>query len=208
MNIIGTLPVNSLLRSRDHIAMQWFATAFFGLIFSISGHAVELLRSQYRFPDGHKLIYRFETQERIVVATTDRDEATRIAIDWATRFYATSALDTADVRSRNAPVGFWLASLTQRSDHQTVYAVVLTDGSIVEPVQDHTEPDEDLITLAVLSTIVPVAPLTVPLFITRIVPLRPEGYNAVYVVPIRVHDRTPGSEGPEFTKVKAVGGSP
>jgi hypothetical protein len=129
MNIIHALPVNSLLQARDHVATHWFATAFFSLIFSLSGHAVELLRSQYQSPDGHKLIYRFEIQERMVAATTGRDEAARIAIDWATRFYGTSGLDAVDVRSRNTPASFWLVSLTQRSDHQNVYAVVLTDGT-------------------------------------------------------------------------------
>jgi hypothetical protein len=84
----------------------------------------------------------------MVAVNLDREQATRIATDWATRFYSTSELDIADVRSRSEPVNCWLVSLTQRSDPQTVYAVVLADGLVVEPVEDDTVPDEDLITLA------------------------------------------------------------
>jgi hypothetical protein len=132
--------------------MRWFVTAVVSLAFLISAHGLELLRSRFQLQDGHKVIYRFETQDLAVVGTPGRvevnkDEVEKIAIAWAASFYGTSGLVPMGVRFRITPIRFWQLSLTGRSDHQTVYAVVLANGSIVEPVED-TVPDEDLLTLA------------------------------------------------------------
>jgi hypothetical protein len=128
--------------------MKRLATIAFFFTLLACAQGIEVLRTQFQCEDGHKLIYRFETPERMVAGTVARGQAIQIAIDWAAKFYGTSDFDAVDVRSQNEPVGFWQVSLTRRSDHQTVYAVVLTDGSTVEPVEDRTVPQQDLITLA------------------------------------------------------------
>jgi hypothetical protein len=83
----------------------------------------------------------------MVTRLVDRDEIRRIAMDWAQGFY-NGDLDQVGVRSRITPIRYCLASLTGTSDHQFVCAVVLTDGSIVEPVEVYTVPDSDLSKLA------------------------------------------------------------
>jgi hypothetical protein len=147
MGIICVLSANSLLRMRDRAAMQWLAMGFFSLLFSVSAQAIKLLGSESQLQDGSEVAYRFENQERMVTRIVDRDEIRPIAMDWTQDFY-NGGLDQVEVRSRITPIHYWLASSTRTSDHQTVCAAVLADGSIVEPVEDYTVPDKDQSKLA------------------------------------------------------------
>ena len=127
--------------------MQWLAMGFFSLLFLASAQAIKLLGSESPLQDAREVAYRFETLDWMVTRLVDRDEIRRIAMDWAQGFY-NGDLDQVGVRSRITPIRYCLASLTGTSDHQFVCAVVLTDGSIVEPVEVYTVPDSDLSKLA------------------------------------------------------------
>ena len=128
--------------------MRFFSTSIVFFVLVVSAYGFELLRSGLRFQDGRTVIYRFEVPDRAVSPTVGREKASQTALDWASTFYRAPDLDLLDVGSRNTPINFWLVSMVRGSDRQTVYAVILGDGSIVEPVEDHTTPYEDLMTLA------------------------------------------------------------
>lgn len=128
--------------------MRSFSTSIVFFVLVVSAYGFELLRSGLRFQDGRTVIYRFEVPDRAVSPTVGREKASQTAINWASTFYRAPDLDILDVGSRNTPINFWLVSMIRGSDRQTVYAVILGDGSIVEPMEDHTTPYEDLMTLA------------------------------------------------------------
>jgi hypothetical protein len=67
--------------------------------------------------------------------TVKNDGAANLAITWALRFYRVQDVNIDGVELRTKPTGFWLVRLAANSgtDHETLYPVVLPDGSIVEP---------------------------------------------------------------------------
>jgi hypothetical protein len=97
------------------------------LIPSIPVQAVELLRDRHASEE-----YVFETDQTEMTATVDAAGATLRATDWATHFYE-DLLHIVDCEFRNKPTRFWLITFARSNGNEKVYAVVLPNGSIVEP---------------------------------------------------------------------------
>jgi hypothetical protein len=76
-----------------------------------------------------------------IPATVDQAGATQVAVDWARRYYGLDDLDVLAVEFETRPIRFWRVTLSASERGQTVhlYAVVLPDGRLVEPiVRDET----------------------------------------------------------------------
>jgi hypothetical protein len=93
------------------------------LIPSIPVQAVELLRDRHGSEE-----YVFESEQSEVTATVDSAEATVRA----THFYG-DLLHVEDCEFRNGPIRFWLVSFVRSGGSERVYAVVLPNGTVVEP---------------------------------------------------------------------------
>jgi hypothetical protein len=100
------------------------------LIPSVPVQAVELLRDQHESEE-----YVFEAEQTDMTATVDAAGATAIATDWATHFYD-DLLGIERCEFRNRPIRFWLVTFARSSGSEKVYAVVLPNGTVVEP---HTQ---------------------------------------------------------------------
>ena len=97
------------------------------LIPSIPVQAVELL------PDRHAdKEYVFESGQSEITATVDAAGATVTATGWPTRFYD-DLLNIVNCEFRNEPTRFWLITFARSDGKEKVYAVVLPDGTVVEP---------------------------------------------------------------------------
>jgi hypothetical protein len=79
--------------------------------------------------------YIFESDQKDVEETVSRDEVIGIASDWAQSFYQDESLDleVADIELRTNPLRFWLVTLKKAGTDEAFYAVVLPDGTVVEP---------------------------------------------------------------------------
>lgn len=97
------------------------------LIPPIPVQVVELLRDRHASEE-----YVFETDETEMTATVDAAGATAIATDWATHFYG-DLLGVESCEFRNKPTRFWLITFARSNGNEKVYAVVLPNGSVVEP---------------------------------------------------------------------------
>jgi hypothetical protein len=93
---------------------------------SIPVQAMELLRDRHESEE-----YVFEADQTETIATVDAAGAMVRATDWATRFYE-DLLHIENCEFRNKPTRFWLITFA-RSNREKLYAVVLPDGTIVEP---------------------------------------------------------------------------
>jgi len=58
--------------------------------------------------------------------------ATVIATDWAAHFYG-DLLSVEKCEFRHRPIRFWLISFARSSGNEELYAIVLPNGTIVEP---------------------------------------------------------------------------
>jgi hypothetical protein len=97
------------------------------LIPSVPVQAVELLR------DGHgSEEYVFEADQTEMTATVDAAGATIRATDWAVHFYE-DLLHVENCEFRKRPIRFWLVSFIRSGGNEKVYAVVLPNGTVVEP---------------------------------------------------------------------------
>src|SRR5262249_33020941 len=81
---------------------------------------------------GHGNI--FESDRKDAAATVSRDDIIESASKWAAGFYDDDFLEVADVESRMNPIRFWLVTLKNAVTDETFYAVVLPDGTMVEPL--------------------------------------------------------------------------
>ena len=97
------------------------------LIPSVPVRAMELLRDRHAGEE-----YVFEAIQSEVTATVDAAGATAIAADWATHFYG-DLLNIESCEFRDKPTRFWLITFARSNGNEKVYAVVLPNGSIVEP---------------------------------------------------------------------------
>ena len=97
------------------------------LIPSIPVQAVELLRDRHAGEE-----YVFESGQSEITATVDAAGATLRATDWAIHFYE-DLLHIVDCEFRNKPTRFWLITFTRSDSKEKVYAVVLPNGTVVEP---------------------------------------------------------------------------
>ena len=66
-----------------------------------------------------------------MTATVDAAGATMRATDWAVHFYE-DLLQVENCEFRNSPIRFWLITFA-RSNGEEVYAIVLPNGTVVEP---------------------------------------------------------------------------
>ena len=71
-----------------------------------------------------------------ITASVHENSVANLAVSWATRFYGVGNLNIDEIELRTGPTRFWLVRLSASdgSRRQALYAVVLPDGSIVEPV--------------------------------------------------------------------------
>jgi hypothetical protein len=98
------------------------------LIFpSFPVQAVELLRDRHGSEE-----YVFEAEQTEMTATVDATGATIRATDWAVHFYE-DLLHVENCEFRNRPIRFWLVSFIRSGGNEKVYAVVLPNGTVVEP---------------------------------------------------------------------------
>lgn len=114
-----------VFRSEVKIPMLRLLLLF--LIPSIPVQAVELLRDRHMNEE-----YVFETDQTETTATVDAAGATVRATDWATRFYD-DLVYIVNCEFRDEPTRFWLITFARSEGKEKVYAVVLPDGTIVEP---------------------------------------------------------------------------
>jgi hypothetical protein len=94
----------------------------------------------FRHVDGRILAFSVPDREP-VPAAVDQAGATQAALDWARRFYHLNDLNILAVEFETRPTRFWRVTFLARERGQTVrlYAVVLPDGRVVEPiVRDET----------------------------------------------------------------------
>ena len=96
-----------------------------------SAKADVLFRDEHK---GHGFI--FESDRKDIEATVSQDEALQLAIDWAMSFYGDESLEVADIEFRIEPIRFWLVTLRKPGTDEAFYAVVLPDGTIVEPHEE------------------------------------------------------------------------
>jgi hypothetical protein len=99
----------------------------FLLVSSVSVRATELLRDHHPKND-----YVFEVDPSEIPATIEGGQTTARAIEWAARFYG-ELLAVEGCEFRAKPTRFWLITFAGPRGSEKVYAVVLPDGSIVEP---------------------------------------------------------------------------
>jgi hypothetical protein len=97
------------------------------LIPPIPVQAVELLRDQHGSEE-----YVFEADQTEMTATVDSAGATIRATNWAVHFYE-DLLHVENCEFRNRPIRFWLVSFVRSGGREKVYAVVLPNGTVVEP---------------------------------------------------------------------------
>ena len=108
------------------------AALFWILLFSpAAASAVDLFSFGY---DGEILAFAVPNSDP-VAATVKDSEAETIALNWAVRFYGAQDVNFDGVELRTEPARFWLVRLASNFGpaHLVLYAVVLPDGSIVEP---------------------------------------------------------------------------
>jgi hypothetical protein len=97
------------------------------LILSVPVQAVELLRDRHGSEE-----YVFEAEQTEMTATVDATGATIRATDWAVHFYE-DPLHVENCEFRNRPIRFWLVSFIRFGGNEKVFAVVLPNGTVIEP---------------------------------------------------------------------------
>jgi hypothetical protein len=97
------------------------------IIPSVPVQAVELLRDRHGSEE-----YVFEADQTEMTATVDAPGAMIRATDWAVDFYE-DLLRVENCEFRNRPIRFWLVSFALSGGSEKVYAVVLPNGTVVEP---------------------------------------------------------------------------
>ena len=86
------------------------------------------------FSDAHQRHgHIFESDLKDVEATISQDKALELATDWAASFYEDDFLAVTDIEFRIDPLRFWLVTFRKTAAEEEFYAVVLPDGTIVEP---------------------------------------------------------------------------
>jgi hypothetical protein len=86
--------------------------------------------------DHNGLAYRFESDAGDVPPTLARQEIVERAIYWATSFYRDDSLEFVELAFKTQPIRFWLVTFKKGGTHETFCAVLLPDGTIIEPIQE------------------------------------------------------------------------
>ena len=106
--------------------------AFIILLLAVcSANAGALFRN-----DHNGLAYRFESDAGDVQPTLARQEIVERAIYWATSFYRDDSLEFVELAFKTQPISFWLVTFKKGGTHETFCAVLLADGTIIEPIQE------------------------------------------------------------------------
>ena len=115
---------------RGSILGFFLGGATFALL-AIPEHAADL----FSFRDRDRILAFAVPSIDPITATVDQREALNAAARWAQRYYGVRDLDIADVEFRTKPTRFWLVAFSVGRGHgrETLYAVVLPDGTSVEP---------------------------------------------------------------------------
>ncbi len=98
------------------------------LMSSISAEAAELLRVEHEDKD-----YLFEADVSEIPATINQEQATQKAIAWAIRFYDDLFLQAERIEFMVKPTRHWLIGFRRSKGKGAIYAIVLPDGTIVQP---------------------------------------------------------------------------
>jgi len=83
--------------------------------------------------------YSFESDQKDVEGTASRDQVIELASEWAVSFYQDDSLEIADVELRIEPIRFSLVTFKSAWTDEVFYAVMLPDGTIVEPEGEETK---------------------------------------------------------------------
>ena len=89
----------------------------------------DLFSFQYQ---GNILAFTVPSSDPIT-ATVDQNTAANVGLKWAIRFYRLQDANVEGIELRTDPVRFWLVRLSGGTGSEALYAIVLPDGSIVEP---------------------------------------------------------------------------
>jgi hypothetical protein len=114
------------------IAMMRLAVLLWTLlVVTASARGADLCSFQYH---GKVLSFVVSNCEP-VTATVDDSAAVNLAVKWAVGFYAVEEANVDGIELRAVPARFWLVRLfvSRGKERETVYGVVLLDGSVIEP---------------------------------------------------------------------------
>jgi len=113
---------------------QTLATVLIALMLSIPAMSVELFRYRYNGEDGAEYEAVFETNERSVGKTVDKEKAEEIAMAWMQVFYGEQVGTIESQELKTTPIPHWLFRLTVDDPaERTYFVVLLPDGTLVEP---------------------------------------------------------------------------
>jgi hypothetical protein len=105
---------------------------FWILLFSPAiASAMDLFSFRYQ---GKILAFAVPSSDPVTASVKD-NAAETTALNWAVRFYGAQDIDREEIELRTAPTRFWLVRLRANAGatYKMLYAVVLPNGSIVEP---------------------------------------------------------------------------
>src|SRR6202022_3784055 len=102
---------------------------------SISAKAIVLFQDRHLETNGSQLTYSFEANPPAAMSMIDQTRAIKAGTDWATRYYPLAGPKLLSASIVKTPAHFWLIRLSGAiSDRrEVVYAVVLPNGSTVDP---------------------------------------------------------------------------
>jgi hypothetical protein len=122
------------MRFQRHAVLAVVSSALAALL-TISGANAALLFQDRHAANGQETIYRFEANALSATATVEQSKAVKMATVWATQYYGVRVATIANAQERMMPIHFWLIALTasERGKNALYYAVVLPNGSLVEP---------------------------------------------------------------------------
>ncbi len=94
-------------------------------------------KAEVLFHDSrHGYTYRFESNQKSIEVTITRQEMVVLALNWATKFYWDESLEVGGLEFEFEPLQFWLVTFKKAGTDEALYAVVLPDGKIVEPLEE------------------------------------------------------------------------
>jgi hypothetical protein len=111
--------------------MRYLAPILVILLLSIPAMSVELFRYRYNGKDGAKYEAVFETDERSVGKTVDKEKAEEIAMAWMQFFYGEQVGTIESQELKTTPVPHWQFRLTVDEPVERTYFVVLLPNGMV-----------------------------------------------------------------------------
>ena len=116
-------------------SMRWLPYVFTALLALPAADAALVFQDRHTDSGGAQIVYSFETNSQETASPVDQTQATKVATTWAAKYYKLPAPSVVSVQTRSMPIRFWLIQLSASvaGKRETFYAVVLPNGSIVEP---------------------------------------------------------------------------